>query len=196
MSASDLEPSPPAAATLRPPVASPAVRRAVGVLAMAALTAAGARVAVPLPVTPVPFTFQVVAVLLAGYVLGPGAAAASQAAYLAAGVAGLPVFAGGGGPAYLLGPTGGYLIAFPAAAAVVGLVVARRDGPVAHLAGLAGGLALIHATGAGWLALAGGASEALAAGVVPFLASDAVKVLLVLVLGRRIGAPARRFLGG
>lgn len=196
MSSHDVEPSGPAA-VLRPLAASPAARRAAGVLALAALTAAGARVAVPLPGTPVPFTFQVVAVLLAGYVLGAGGAAASQAAYLAAGVAGLPVFAAGGGPAYLLGPTGGYLMAFPAAAALVGLVVARRDGTGAHLAALVGGLALIHAGGAGWLALAGGGpGDALAAGVVPFVASDAVKILLVLVLGRRVGAPARRFFGG
>ena len=76
------------------------------------------------------------------------------------------------------------------------LVVARREGPVAHLAGLAAGLALIHAAGTGWLMLAGGAPDALAAGLVPFLASDAVKILLVLVLGRRLGAPARRLFGG
>ncbi|MGH7539390.1 MAG: biotin transporter BioY, partial [Gemmatimonadota bacterium] len=89
-------------------------RRVIAVLAFAALTALGARIAVPLPGTPVPFTFQVVAVLLAGVLLGPRLGAASQAAYLAAGASGLPIFAAGGGVAYLLGPTGGYLLAFPA----------------------------------------------------------------------------------
>lgn len=171
---------------------SPALRRAVGVAGVALLTALGARVAVPIPGTPVPFTFQVVAVLLAGYLLGPTAGAASQAAYLAAGLLGLPVFAAGGGPAYLFGPTGGYLLAFPAAAAVVGVAATRRSGLVAHLLGAAAGVAVIHAGGAGWLALTG-ERAALAAGVVPFLLVDAVKAALVVAVGRRVGTAARRF---
>lgn len=187
------EPDPATVAATRPFAASPAVRRLAGVLGVAALTALGARIAVPLPGTPVPFTFQVVAVLLAGYLLGPRGGAASQAAYLAAGVAGLPVFAAGGGPAYLLGPTAGYLLAFPAAAALVGLAVSRRAGLGAHLAGLAGGLVIIHAAGAAWLSLVAGHPEAVAAGVAPFLGAGAVKLLLVLVVGRRIGERARRF---
>lgn len=172
---------------------SPAARRALGVGAFALLTALGARVAVPLPGTPVPFTFQVVAVLLAGWLLGPRLAAASQAAYLAAGAAGLPVFAAGGGLAYLLGPTGGYLLAYPAAAAVVGLAVSRDAGWLRQAAGLLGGVAVIHAGGAAWLAVVAGHEGVVAAGVLPFLGVDGVKALLVLLLGRRIGERARAF---
>lgn len=172
---------------------SPAARRALGVGAFALLTVLGARVTVPLPGTPVPFTFQVVAVLLAGWLLGPRLAAASQAAYLAAGAAGLPVFAAGGGLAYLLGPTGGYLLAYPAAAAVVGLAVSRDAGWLRQAAGLLGGVAVIHAGGAGWLAVVAGHEGAVAAGVLPFLGVDGVKALLVLLLGRRIGERARAF---
>lgn len=183
------------AATLRALTGSRAVRRTAGVVGLALLTALGARVSIPLPGTPVPFTFQVVAVLLAGWLLGPRLGAASQLSYLAAGAAGLPVFAAGGGLAYLLGPTGGYLLAYPAAAWLVG-VAAREDAGLARqVAGLAGGLALIHLGGAGWLAVVAGHETALAAGVLPFLGVDAVKALLVLLLGRRIGGNARAFFG-
>lgn len=172
---------------------NPATRRALGVGAFAVLTALGARISVPLPGTPVPFTFQVIAVLLAGWMLGPRLGAASQAAYLAAGAAGLPVFAAGGGLAYLLGPTGGYLLAYPAAAALVGMAATRKAGWIRQAAGLAGGVAVIHAGGAAWLALAAGHEAALAAGVLPFLGVDGLKALVVLLLGRRIGGRARTF---
>lgn len=190
-----------AASTLRSRLAapaealSPAARKAVGVGAFALLTALGARIAVPLPGTPVPFTFQVVAVLLAGWMLGPRLGAASQAAYLAAGAAGLPVFAAGGGLAYLLGPTGGYLLAYPLAAALVGLACTRESGWVRQSAGLVGAIAVIHAGGAGWLAVVAGHEAAVTAGVLPFLGVDGIKALLVLLLGRRIGGRARAFFG-
>ncbi len=174
---------------------SPAARRALGVGAFALLTALGARIAVPLPGTPVPFTFQVVAVLLAGWMLGPRLGAASQAAYLAAGAAGLPVFAAGGGLAYLLGPTGGYLLAYPLAAGLVGLACTREAGLARQAAGLVGGVAVIHLGGVAWLAAVAGHEGALAAGALPFLGVDGIKALLVLLLGRRIGGRARRFFG-
>jgi biotin transport system substrate-specific component len=181
------------AATVRALSGSPAVRKAAGVLGFAALTALGARVAVPVPGTPVPFTFQVVAVLLAGWMLGPRLGAASQVAYLTAGAAGLPVFAAGGGLAYFLGPTGGYLLAYPAAAAVVGWLVTRRGAVWSQLLALAAGVAVIHAGGVAWLSTVVGEGGALAAGVAPFLAVDALKVVFALLLGRRVGRTARRF---
>ena len=94
---------------------------AVLVALFGVLTAVGAFIRVPLP-TGVPFTLQVPAVLLAGLLLGPRLGAASQAAYLAVGLLGLPVFAGGGGPGYVLSPTFGFLVGFVAAAPAVGLV--------------------------------------------------------------------------
>lgn len=171
-----------------------ASRRAAAVLAFAALTAVAARLAVPLPGTSVPFTLQVAAVLLAGFLLGPRLGAASQGLYVAVGAMGLPVFAAGGGPAYLLGPTGGYLLAFPAAAALAGYL-GRRGGLLLLAAGGVVGLAAIHLGGAAWLAVSLGAETALRMGVVPFLAGDLLKVALAALLAHRLRGRARRLLG-
>ena len=87
---------------------------------MVAVTAVAAQIAIPTP--PVPFTLQVLAVLLSGLVLGPRHGALAQAVYLLVGTVGVPVFAEfSGGLGVILGPTGGYLISYPIAAAVAGL---------------------------------------------------------------------------
>jgi biotin transport system substrate-specific component len=82
-----------------------------------------AHISLPLPFTPVPLTLQNFAVLVVGVLLGPGAAFSAMMLYLAEGAIGLPVFSptGLGGVAQLLGPTGGYLLSYPLAAAVAGL---------------------------------------------------------------------------
>lgn len=91
----------------------------------AIFTAIGAQVEIPNQ--PVPYTFQTLFVLLAGALLGPRNGFISMAMYLTLGVLGMPVFAGAGfGLARILGPTGGYLLAFPLAALVVGSLVPRR----------------------------------------------------------------------
>lgn len=177
-----------AAAEARLPV------RVAGVALFALLTAVGARIAVPLPGTPVPFTLQVLPVLLSGLLLGARAGAASQATYLLAGVAGLPVFAAGGGAAYLLGPTGGYLLAFPVAAAVAG-VLGRRGGLPWLVAGAFAGLAAVHAGGLAWLAGVAGGEVAFRVGVLPFLPGDALELLLVVLLARALRGPATRAFG-
>jgi len=164
-------------------VPSRTARRVIGVVAFAAATAFGARVAVPLPGTPVPFTLQPLFVLLAGAVLGGPLGAASQLLYLAAGLSGLPVFAAGGGAAYLLGPTGGYLMAYPAAALLAGTF--GRGGKLRALPGLLLALAAIYAGGLAWLAVVGNVDAAVALGLRPFVLADLVKVLMVvLVMGR------------
>jgi biotin transport system substrate-specific component len=164
-------------------VPSRAARAALGVALFAVLTALGARLAVPLPGTPVPFTFQVFFVLLAGALLGPGLGAASQLVYLAAGAAGLPVFAAGGGLIYLFGPTGGYLLALPLAAFVAGWLA----GPSVHrtLLALLLGLLAIYAGGVSWLAVWGSFDMAVALGLRPFVLVDLVKVGLALLVVRR-----------
>jgi len=174
----------------------------------AALTAIGARVAIPLPFTPVPVTLQVLFPLLAGLLLGSRRGALSQAEYVAAGLAGLPIFAkGGSGLAYFLGPTGGYLLGFIAAAFVVGELAAmnRRNSAVrastkgfdtlrystqgaTFLASL-GGVAAIYLCGmlwfAAWLGVARHLSptacltQAWKLGVLPFVAVDVAKALAV-----------------
>ena len=98
---------------------------------MAALTAVGAQISIPLPFTPVPFTLQVPMVVLSGLLLGVRYGALSQVVYLLLGAIGLPVFAKfSAGLGIILGPTGGYLVSYPFAAAVAGLAA----GAVAHAA--------------------------------------------------------------
>ena len=167
--------------------------RAGSVLFMAALTAAAAQISVPLPFTQVPFTFQPMVVLLAGLVLGPRLGLASQVLYLAAGVAGLPVFAASAtlapGALRLLGPTGGYLMSYPFAAFFTGFLAHRgfdRRYATSVLA-MGAGLCVVYACGALWLGLfartATGATgiglrEALLVGVVPFVVADVLKLVV------------------
>ncbi|NPV52814.1 MAG: biotin transporter BioY [Firmicutes bacterium] len=151
-----------------------------------ALTAVGAVVTIPLPWTPVPFSLQVLFVLLSGVVLGGRLGAMSQAIYIILGVIGLPVFAGGhAGPGVLVGPTGGYLLGFVLAPLAVSMLAGRggrgdlRSG-VRVLAGTLLGVAVIYILGAGQLALVAGLtpSKAISLGVLPFIAGDIVKALL------------------
>ncbi len=138
-----------------------------------------AQVRIALPFTPVPITGQTFAVLLVGAVLGSRRGAASLLLYLIQGLLGLPVFAGGASSlAYLLGPTGGYLVGFVVAAGLVGLLAARgldRRIPSALLAFLAGE-AVIYLFGVTWLTVFLGIQRAIAAGLLPFLVGDAIKL--------------------
>jgi biotin transport system substrate-specific component len=138
-----------------------------------------AQVRIPLPFTPVPITGQTFAVLLVGAVLGFRRGAASLGLYLLMGLVGLPFFAGGAsGLAYLMGPTGGYLIGFTVAASLVGLMAARgmdRHIPTALLAFLAGEI-VIYLFGVAWLSVFLGLPHAIAAGFLPFILGDAIKL--------------------
>src|SRR5690349_6049030 len=100
----------------------------IGIVGFAAAVAAASQIAIPLPGTPVPVTLQPMLVILAGMLLGPAAGVASMVLYLAAGAAGLPVFTPMGAPgiARFFGPTGGYLLAYPAAAFVAGAIALKR----------------------------------------------------------------------
>lgn len=150
----------------------------------AVFTALAAQIAVPLPWTPVPITLQVFAVLVCASALGPRLAAASMAEYLLLGAAGVPVFAGlRGGVGALLGPTGGYLVAFVPAAAAVGWLC-RRGGLVRTVLGCAVGVCIIHAAGVAWLKIYLGQTwtAAFLAGSLPFLVPDALKVLAATAL--------------
>jgi biotin transport system substrate-specific component len=154
---------------------------------MAALAAVGAQIAIPLPFSPVPFTLQVPAVILSGLLLGVRYGTLSQLVYLLLGAAGAPVFAQfSGGFAHLVGPTGGYLLSYPLAAAVAGLAaaaVASAPRPRALGTSLLAGttaLGVIYALGATWLGVVTNLppAAALAQGVIPFVAFDLVKVAL------------------
>ena len=152
-----------------------------------ALVAAGAFVAIP--VGPVPFTLQVLFVLLAGMVLGSRLGVLSVLAYLVLGLV-APVYAGGtSGLGVLFGPSGGYIWGFVLAALVTGLV-ARAGAPTLPrfvFAGLAG-LAPIYALGALWLALQlhMSAGTAVATGVAPFVWLDALKAVAAGLAARSL----------
>lgn len=165
--------------------------RIAAVALFAVATAVGARMSVPVPLTPVPITLQTLFVLLSGALLGPALGATAQLTYLAAGIAGIPVFVGGAGLAYLLGPTGGYLLAFPVAAFVAGVVVDRV--PRRGVAGAALLFVALFATslivllgGASWLGIiTGDYAGAFALGFLPFLAGDILKVALTTLVAWR-----------
>ncbi len=162
-------------------------RRILAVIAGALLVTLGAQASVPVPGTQVPFTLGVPAILIVGGLLGPRLGAASLITYLVAGATGLPVFAPGGvlGVARLFGPTGGYLLAYPLAAALMGLMAKKRT--VGFLtAGLILSLFVIHLGGVAQLAVLGGdLGIAARIGSLPFLASDALKLLFAgLVIWR------------
>jgi biotin transport system substrate-specific component len=145
---------------------------------------------VTLPLTPVPLTLQNFGVLVVGLVLGPRRAFAALLLYLAEGASGLPVFnpAGPGGIAQLLGPTGGYLMAYPFVAALAGFWMERGRKTFARAA--AAGLmaeVLLFAIGLGWLAIwAGSFKKALLYGLYWFLFAEVIKVLMAAAVAVRV----------
>ncbi|GEJ59133.1 biotin transporter BioY [Anaeromyxobacter diazotrophicus] len=164
--------------------------RLVWIALLAACIAAGAWI--QLPLGPVPFTLQPLFAFLAGFLLGPLGGPAAVLLYLAAGVLGLPVFAGGAsGLGVLFGPTGGYLAGFVLAAAVTGLAHGRAALTWARgLAFGAAALAVAYAAGVLQLraALALGWRAALVAGVAPFVLQDLAKVALAVATARFLGS--------
>ena len=166
---------------------------------MAAVTAVAAQISIPL--FPVPFTLQVLAVILSGLLLGVRTGALAQVVYVLVGTIGAPVFTGfTGGLGHIFGPTGGYLISYPIAAAVAGLAAKTVAGDSRRRALWTGffwgcaGLAVIYAFGATWLAVISGLAptEAIATGVLPFVIFDLIKVgLAALVAVAPDIAPSR-----
>lgn len=176
---------------------SAAARDAMLVLLFGALTALSAQISIP--TQPVPITAQVLLVLLSGALLGPRLGLMSQLAYLAFGFMGAPVFAQGKSTVLtLMGPTGGYLVAFPLAAAAAGWFAGRVKSFPALLAGLLLSSVLILGLGGLWLGAgaalvhwpgvpaAGGLDAGLAFGwahgVAPFLPGDVVKAVLAAAI--------------
>lgn len=152
----------------------------LAVLGGALLITLSARARMPLPFSPVPVTLQTLAVLWVGAQLGARRGALATLAYLGAGALGLPCFTGGG----LLGPTGGYLLGFVAAAHLVGTLFERGWGrrPTSALAALLLGNGVIYAVGLPWLAAFVGARPSLALGLLPFVPGDVAKALCALGL--------------
>jgi biotin transport system substrate-specific component len=163
--------------------------RAAAVLFVAVLTAVAAQVSIPVPFTPVPFTLQPMIVLVGGAALGARLGMASQVIYLLAGIAGLPVFATSAvlpqGFLRLLGPTGGFLMAYPVAAFLAGWLAERGFDRryLTSVIAMTVGLTVIFAFGVAWLAFfaapaPAGPTKALQLGLYPFIGVDIVKILL------------------
>lgn len=157
----------------------------IGFSLFVALTA---QIAIPLPWTPVPITGQTLGVLLTGAILGPRRGALAILLYLVEGLAGMPVFAGmTSGLAKLLGPTGGYLLSWPLAAALVGWLAQRgwdRRIPTALVMFCFGNI-VIYAIGASWLNIykdTFGQISVMWAGVYPFLPGDALKIVIAALV--------------
>lgn len=158
---------------------------AVGIVGFAATMAIAAQIAIPIPGTPVPFTLQPLAVVLAGLWLGPVAGATSMVLYLLAGAVGLPVFSPIGAPGVLrlIGPTGGYLLATPAAAAIAGLVARRFPAFAGRLLASFLGIAMLYVGGVMQLELlTGSLSRAAALGSTPFILADLGKVVVAAII--------------
>ena len=173
------------------------------VVLFSALVAFSARIALPLPFTEVPVTRQTLGVLFTGAVLGSRRGALALLLYLVEGAVGLPVFAPSvalpPGIGHLLGPTGGYLLAFPLVAGAVGLLAERgwdRRLRTAVLAMVAGNL-LIYLVAVPWLArFTGSLWLALLKGMCPFIPGDLLKIALAAVALPGGWAVVRRHDGG
>jgi biotin transport system substrate-specific component len=153
-------------------------RDAMIALAATGILAISAKIQVPF--YPVPMTMQSLVVLVIGAAFGWRLGAATLMLYLAEGAMGLPVFATGAGLAYMMGPTGGYLVGFVAAAALTGYLAERgwTKSVLGTLAAMTIGHAVIFLFGFGWLASLIGASKAYLGGVAPFYAASLFKTLL------------------
>lgn len=160
---------------------SSAVSDVILVVLASLATALAAQVEFRLPWTPVPISGQSFAVLLSGLVLGSRRAFLAQLLYLSYGAAGLPVFSGGAaGLVRFLGPTGGYLVAFPFAALVTGLLAEHGwdRKPFTMFAAMLLGSTVIFALGLAQLSRFVPAEGLLAAGLLPFLPGDLIKSAL------------------
>ncbi|HJU90921.1 MAG TPA: biotin transporter BioY [Gemmatimonadaceae bacterium] len=156
---------------------------ALMVVGFAGALAVASQVAIRIPGTPVPMTLQPLMVVLAGLWLGPTLGAASMILYLLAGAAGLPVFAAipelPQGIARFMGPTGGYLWAYPVAAWIAGTIGERWPSFAGRTLASAAGILMLHVGGVAQLMiLTGSAATAAKFGTLPFLAMDVVKSLL------------------
>lgn len=171
-----------------------ALRGAILVVVGTALLTLSAKIQVPF--YPVPMTLQTLVVLLLGLAYGSALGAVTVLAYLAEGAFGLPVFAGtpekGLGLAYMLGPTGGYLMGFALAAGIAGWIAEHRPGLLGLVLAVVAGTLAIYVPGLLWLGTFVGVEQAFAVGLVPFIWADLAKGALAVALGAAGWALLRR----
>ena len=154
---------------------------------MTAITCIFAPMAIPIPVSPVPISLTNLVIMISIYVLGFKDATISYIVYLLLGLVGLPVFSGfTGGLGKLAGPTGGYLIGFIFLALIAGLFVDKfPKNRILAVVGMLIGMAITYIFGTEWLAIQLKMSfvAALSVGVIPYLAGDAVKIIIAIIVG-------------
>ncbi|HHO75889.1 MAG TPA: biotin transporter BioY [Deltaproteobacteria bacterium] len=163
-----------------------------------ALTAAGALIRIP--IAPVPITLQNFFVILTGIILGPKAGAMSQIIYIIIGLAGLPVFSGGGGPSYIFKPTFGYILGFIAASATAGYVMKQKKFNAATVfSASALGMLAIYLIGVPYLALylyfimhnTDAVGIALKTGMMLFIPGDLLKCMVIAMIMPRLASLTR-----
>lgn len=164
------------------PVGAKAFSWPLSVVLGALVVAVSAQFALPLPFSPIPMTLQGFAVIVVGGLFGAAAGAGALVLYLVAGIFGAPVFAmGGSGLTRVMGPTGGYLLAFPIAAIVAG-ALGKRGAPLRCFLAALLAMMVIHIGGWAQLAIVSGGAKAAMIGVTPFLLQDSLKVVLASVV--------------
>jgi biotin transport system substrate-specific component len=165
----------------------------------AALITIGAFIALPIPGSPVPIVLQNMFIMLAALVLGPWWGFASTIIYLFFGILGMPVFSGGsGGIAALVGPTGGYLVGYLPAAVVIG-AISRKGGSKfwVNILACAAGEIFVYAFGLFRLKAVLDASwaKAIAAGLLPFIIGDTLKLIAASLLAPPLAETVNRLIG-
>ena len=167
--------------SLVPQLAATGFYQLLAVIAGIAVLAVSAHIKIPF--YPVPVTMQTLAVLSIGMTYGTRLGGATVLGYLGAGAAGAPVFAGGAGIAYMMGPTGGYLLGFFVAAIVLGALAERgwTRSMITTAAAMVLGNAIIYLLGVSWLANLIGSAKAFEFGLLPFLYGDALKLVIAAV---------------
>lgn len=163
-------------------------RKLVFTALLAALTAAGAFLRIPLGFSSI--TLQFLFTAMAGALLGPGCGALSQGVYVVLGLMGLPIFTTGGGFGYVLQPTFGFLLGLIPAAAIIGAISGKSTSPLRIALACAAGLAALYAVGVPYMALILNGymgknmslSALLWAGMIPFLPGDAIKIAVTALL--------------
>lgn len=167
---------------------STSLRMTVYASLMAALTAAGAYLYIP--IGPVPIVLQNLFIFLSGLLLGPVWGTASVGVYLLSGILGLPVFAGGiGGIGKFAGPTGGYLLGFLPAVCVIGFISnVSKTNVVRDLLAMICGSLIIYACGLSWLKILTNMTlgKTLAVGMYPFLPGDALKMAAAVPIAKAL----------
>lgn len=167
---------------------STSLRMTVYASLMAALTAAGAYLSIP--IGPVPIVLQNLFIFLSGLLLGPVWGTVSVGVYLLSGILGLPVFAGGiGGIGRFAGPTGGYLLGFLPAVCVIGFISnVSKTNVVRDLLAMICGSLIIYACGLSWLKILTNMTlgKTLAVGMYPFLPGDALKMAAAVPIAKAL----------